>query len=579
MAGEAQHQMMREGKLVHPVMVDATGTPQPSLVDTGSQRAPFYRSIRFRLTLWYAGAMIVVILAMAVALHALLVRSLTSDAETRLNRAAGQIAGAITVYGPENSDDTSSEIDPASLILPAPSYDAILLSGLWYQVYDYNMDPAAVLGSGRGPLSTTPSDLQAELEKPGVFLPDQQTWLNVNVSGKKSLVLVAPISLTMLDGSAGPQVGWVIVGEPIGSREETIDVVDSILRLVGAIGVALAAWGGWVMAGRVLAPLGRITNTAESIATSDGAVALSKRLDIPASGDELSQLAATFNGMLDRIESAFDTQRRFVSDASHELRTPLTSVRGNVDVLLRQVRAGHPIEEEDLVDVLGVVQRESGRMSRLIDDMLALARSDADGQGDLLKREALSLADVAQDAIRTAEQLATGQDLVIDIAEPVSIVGDRDRLVQVVLIFVDNAIRYTPAGGTITVRIDRADDPDTQAACARIIVSDTGSGIHPKHIPHLFERFYRAEDARTRSDGGTGLGLSIALSIVRGHGGWIDVDSEVGSGTTFTVWLPVEARDTVDLEGPRVRRPLRLIRRGLAKPQSRLFSRPLRRRP
>ena len=190
----------------------------------------------------------------------------------------------------------------------------------------------------------------------------------------------------------------------------------------GPSGSALAAWGGWVMAGRALAPLGRITNTAETIANSEGAVALSKRLDIPASGDELSQLAVTFNGMLDRIEAAFDTQRRFVSDASHELRTPLTSVRGNVDVLLRQVRSGRPVGQDDLVDVLGVVQRESGRMSRLIEDLLALARSDADGQGDLLKRDPVDLEVVAREAVRTAEHLVTGQHLALDIAGPLTMV-------------------------------------------------------------------------------------------------------------------------------------------------------------
>jgi two-component system OmpR family sensor kinase len=581
MTGDAQHQIMREGRMVQPVGVEPVSESRPVMVDADARHAPFYKSIRFRLTMWYAGALIVVIVAMAVALHTLLVRSLTSDAESRLTAAANEIADSITVYGPAGAENAPAEIDPSSLILPAPSYDAILLSGLWYQVYNYDMQPAAVTGDGRGPLVNTPDDLQAELDRPGVFKQDARTWLNVDVASRRSLVLVAPISVELPDGSFGPQIGWVIVGEPIGSREKTIDVVDSLLRLVGAIGVGLAAWGGWVMAGRALAPLGRITNTAEAIANSEGAVALSKRLDIPASGDELSQLAVTFNGMLDRIEAAFDTQRRFVSDASHELRTPLTSVRGNVDVLLRQVRSGRPVDQDDLVDVLGVVQRESGRMSRLIEDLLALARSDADGQGALLRRDPVDLEVVAREAVRTAEHLVAGQHLKLEIAGPLTIVGDRDRLVQVVLILVDNALRHTPIGGTVTVGVNRAVDPETRVECARIVVSDTGGGIEPKHIPHLFERFYRAEGARTRSDGGTGLGLSIALSIVRGHGGWIDVDSNVGAGTSFSVWLPlVPATPFGEVAGQvRVRRPLRMLRRGLAKPQSRLFSRPLRRRP
>jgi signal transduction histidine kinase len=239
-------------------------------------------------------------------------------------------------------------------------------------------------------------------------------------------------------------------------------------------------------------------------------------------------------------------------------------------VLLRQVRAKRPIAEDDLADVLGILQRESGRMSRLVDDMLALARSDAGGQGDLLKQDAVSLEVVVGEAMRTARQLARGQQLELEVIEPVTLYGDGDRLVQVVLIFLDNALRYTKAGGTVTVVVDRATDADEDIACGRITIRDTGCGIQPQHVPHLFERFFRVEDARTRTAGGTGLGLSIALSIVRGHGGWIDVDTAVGRGTTFTVWLPLEhpAEPTAELTGPeppRVRRPARVFRHGLPK--------------
>jgi signal transduction histidine kinase len=299
----------------------------------------------------------------------------------------------------------------------------------------------------------------------------------------------------------------VLVGEALGSRDQIIGVVDSILRIFGILGVVLGGGGGGLMAGRALAPLGRITHTAEGIASSDGPVAISKRLDVPDSDDELSHLALTFNVMLDRIETAFDTQRRFVSDASHELRTPLTSVRGNVDVLLRQVKSSRPVEREDLVEVLGVVQRESGRMGRLIDDMLVLARSDSAGQGTLLRRDVVSLDVVAREALHTAGQLADGQRLDLDIVEPVTLYGDGDRLVQVILILLDNALRHTPSDGSVSVRIDRAFDEEEDAACARISVRDTGSGIAPEHVPHLFERFTGPGMPAAGRPGGPGWGF------------------------------------------------------------------------
>ena len=496
----------------------------------GAREAPVYRSIRFRLTMWYTVALILVILAMSISLHTLLVRALTSDAETRLRNAANEIAGDIVA-------------DADTFALRAPSFDSILLSGLWFQVFDVNQQPVDVNSSGA--LSEPPPDLESALGDSTAFNTAGDTLETIEVGGRESLVLVAPISLK----TSGEHAGWVIVGEPLGSRDQIIEVVDSILRIFGILGVVLAVWGGWLLAGRALAPLGRITHTAEVIASSDGPVALSKRLDVPDSDDELSHLALTFNVMLDRIETAFDTQRRFVSDASHELRTPLTSVRGNVDVLLRQMKSSRPVEREDLVEVLGIVQRESGRMGRLIDDMLVLARSDSAGQGTLLRRDVVSLEVVAREALHTAGQLAAGQQLDLEVVEPVTLYGDGDRLVQVILILLDNALRHTPAEGRVEVRIDRALDDEEGIDCARITVRDTGSGIAPEHVPHLFERFYRAGDARSRASGGTGLGLSIALSIVRGHGGWIDVDTAVGEGTTFVVWLPIGTEPEPDGDG------------------------------
>jgi signal transduction histidine kinase len=529
--------------------------------------APFYKSIRFRLTAWYAAALILVILALALSIHVLLVRSLSMDAESRLGNAVLELRPSITVDRPPTGPQNPAGTTPYFIVNP-PSFDSILLSGLWYTVYDNRRQAVEV--DSPGALTSIPADLETALADDDVFDPDRNTFQTFEVGGVESMVLIAPFQARAEPGAPVLTAGWFVVGEPIGSRDNIIGVVDQVLRLFGVVGVALAVWGGWIMAGRALSPVGRITQTADSIANSDGAVSLSRRLAVPDTGDELSHLAVTFNGMLDRIEEAFIVQRRFVGDASHELRTPLTSVRGHVDVLLRQLKSNRStMDKQDLVDELTVVQLESARMSRLIDDMLVLARTDAANHGDILKVQAVSLDVLAREAFRTSSHLASGQQLTLTIDEPVTLMGDGDRLVQIMIILLDNAIRHTPTGGTIDLKVGRALDPVEGEWCASIRVQDTGSGIAAEHVPHLFERFYRAENARSRASGGTGLGLSIALAIVRGHHGWIDVDTAPGDGTTFSVWLPLtlsRGRPSADLESTsamslgKVRRGLRSLR-------------------
>ena len=526
--------------------------------------APLYKSIRFRLTAWYAAALILVIVGLSVSIHVLLVRSLSMDAESRLGNAVLELKGNISLALPPTG--------PQNLAVGAPLYeittsgvDSIVLSGLWFQVFDTTLELAAV-GSSSAP-TTIPEDLERALGDENVFNRDRNTFLSIEVGGVNSMVLIAPFFQTERGTTGtGPLAGWFIVGEPIGSRDNMISLVDQVLRLFGVVGVALAVWGGWIMAGRALAPVGRITETAESIASRDGSVSLSQRLAVPDTGDELSRLAHTFNGMLDRIQEAFIVQRRFVGDASHELRTPLTSVRGHVDVLLRQLKSDRAsIDKEDLVEELRVVQLESGRMGRLIDDMLVLARSDASNHGELLKMQAVSIEVLAREAFRTASHLATGQRLLLTIDEAVTMLGDGDRLVQVMINLMDNAIRHTPADGTVELKVGRDVDPIEGEWCASIQVVDSGSGIRAEHVPHLFERFYRAENARSRASGGTGLGLPIALAIIRGHRGWIDIDTAAGEGTIFTVWLPLTVPASVEPGdvSPGVSLAVDMVKRGM----------------
>ncbi|MBA3276409.1 MAG: HAMP domain-containing protein, partial [Chloroflexia bacterium] len=340
MAGRLDQRPLDESRLVPAAKGEAgavAGVKKKSRFNVQEFDAPYYKSIRFRLTAWYAAALILVIVALSLSLHTLLVRSLQNDAQSRLGNAVLELRSSISLALPPTGPQSPAGTDPLFEITPS-GVDSILLSGLWFQVFDTSLEPAAV-GSSGAP-TTIPQNLESALGDDTVFNEDRNTVKSFEVGGVDFMVMIAPFfQRERGTGATGPLAGWIVVGEPIGSRDNIIQVVDQILRLFGVVGVALAVWGGWLMAGRALAPVERITQTADSIGNRDGTVSLSRRLEVPDTGDELSRLAHTFNRMLDRIEEAFNTQRRFVGDASHELRTPLTSVRGHVDVLLRQLRS------------------------------------------------------------------------------------------------------------------------------------------------------------------------------------------------------------------------------------------------
>jgi signal transduction histidine kinase len=246
-------------------------------------------------------------------------------------------------------------------------------------------------------------------------------------------------------------------------------------------------------------------------------------------------LAATFNEMLGRLETLFRTQRRFIADVSHELRTPLTTVQGNVDLLRRGAAEDAETRHETLADI----EAEVARMSRLVADLLLLARVDA---GVDLEKEPVELDTLLLEIYRQARLISDGVEVKLGHEDQAVVLGDADRLRQLFLNLVDNALKYTPPGGQVTLSLYR------EEAWVRVVVADTGIGIPaedlesgPKGIPLIFERFYRADPARSRPQGGSGLGLSIAHWITQAHGGEIDVQSEVGRGSTFTVRLPARA--------------------------------------
>jgi signal transduction histidine kinase len=347
------------------------------------------------------------------------------------------------------------------------------------------------------------------------------------------LILVRALKSAPLSSSRGTGT-WCVHGDCITFltfREFERLVNGQILNKLrnysfGALGVLfVASLGvGWVVAGRVLAPIGRITSVARDIQATD----LSRRIRLPGpEEDELKQLADTFDAMLARLDAAFAAQRQFVTDASHELRNPLAIIRTNADVALADPDAS----PDDLRQTIATVKRAGDRMSLLVDDLLALARR----QEPTLEYEPVDLGAAVAEASDDFVVPAETRDIVLDraIAPGVVVTGDREALKRVVANLLDNAVRLAPAGSRI--RLATGSEGDR----AWIAVADEGPGISPEDQPHVFDRFWRADKARARSDGGTGLGLAIVRQVVEAHGGEVRLHSKVGVGSSFVVWLPI----------------------------------------
>ena len=273
-------------------------------------------------------------------------------------------------------------------------------------------------------------------------------------------------------------------------------------------------------------PLEDMATAARQITRADD---LSRRVPYANRPDEIGDLARAFNQTLERLERLFRTQQRLLADVSHELRTPLTTIRGNLD-LMRRMGDTDP-------ESLGAIQVEIERMTRLVGDLLLLARADSGGLP--LERKPVEIDNILFDVYRQVRMLEPPVEIELVAVDQVTVLGDADRLKQLFLNLVENAIKYTPPGGTVSLSLSK------KADWAFFEVSDTGTGIPPENLPHIFDRFYRVDKSRARAQGGSGLGLSIAKWIAQAHGGAIRVTSQVGEGTTFNVTLPLYVQ-TID---------------------------------
>ncbi len=317
----------------------------------------------------------------------------------------------------------------------------------------------------------------------------------------------------------------LLVAAPLGPAEATLRRLRTLMLWSVPLVLLLASLGGYWISRRALAPVDAMTDAARSIGIRN----LSQRLAVPASGDELARLAETWNAMLARLESAVQRLSQFTADASHELRTPIALIRTTAELSLRRERSPETYRE-----ALNQIVHESERMTHLVEDLLLLARADAGLPA--LPLERIELTPVVRDVCRQSKVFAQERQLELSAEmpeQPVYVEANDPALRRLLLLLLDNAVKFTPAGGKITVTVGC--DP----AGSVVAVRDTGVGIPASALPHVFERFYRVDESRNRDAGGTGLGLSIAKWIAERHHASLEAESESGQGSTFRVRFPI----------------------------------------
>jgi heavy metal sensor kinase len=457
-------------------------------------------SIRAKLTFWYLAVAAAVLLAFAVAIYVYLSRGLLATIDASLWHQADRIAQAVGY--PSIAEETS----PPAVLMLAPQFVSIVNQD--GKVTDQILD----VEGHQVPVSQVTLDRAAREWKP------QYEEASISPT-EQARVITWPARDE--DG----ETFFVVVGQSLKELHQAQRQLLLLLAISNPVALVLASLGGLLLANKALKPVDRITRAVAAIGRGN----LSERVEEPRTRDEIGRLAATFNEMLSKLEQVFTRERRFTADASHELKTPLAVLRGDIEVALRRERT-----TDEYRRVLASSLEEIARLTKLTDDLLTLARSDA---GEvMLELEPVSLDRLASEAHSFLQPLADSARVALDYSpspSPVVIEGDQKRLKQLFVNLLDNAIKYTPAGGSARLALNSED------GAAVIDVSDTGRGIPSEALPHVFERFYRQSDPGDGRVNGFGLGLAISKWIVEAHGGTIEVDSRPGSGSRFTVRLPM----------------------------------------
>ncbi len=463
------------------------------------------RSLSFRLVAWYASLLTGVFVLLGAIMYFDLRHFLENNLRETQARRAQQVADAVLARSGKQGEgyiarEISDRFDPEAndrfIRVSRPDGNVVYVSG---EPKDQSFDPTHL------PALTPSTQKQFSRKLP---LPDGQT------------LLIGALNYTTPENER-----YIVeVGVPLDPVESMLDHLFVQLSLGLPVALAVAIVGGYLLVRRALRPVEQIAHKAERITQHS----VSERLPVARTGDEVERLSISLNHMIGRLEDAIQNSKRFVADASHELRTPLTVLRGELENLGQDARLDSAAR-----DTIGSMLEEVERLTKIVEGLVALSRLDA-GEA---KTEWVQF-DLAELAATTADQmnlLAEDKDISVQCksSSGVLVQGDRARLKQVVVNLLDNAIKYTPGGGSIQLNVTR------QNGHAILDVIDSGIGIPAEAVPHVFERFFRVDKARSREEGGAGLGLSIVKSICTAHGAEVEVESAVGKGSRFRVSLPL----------------------------------------
>jgi heavy metal sensor kinase len=456
------------------------------------------KTIRGRFALWTANLLLFVLLLFGIFVYTHMAQSLTATLDDALRLVVLQVEGEVDVENGKLTLDDNFVEDMRN----AP----LLERGFSFRV----LDNTGQLIKEYGPYHTMP---QPEVsfttpDQPGVFttFTDSATKHSVRVYTTQAI-------------EDDHVVGTIQVAQNLNYIRQTLNQLLTTLLIAGPLLVVLAGVGGYFLAERALAPINKITEMARHISAKD----LSARLNLSPTDDEAGRLASTFDSMLNRLDEAFQRERRFTADASHELRTPLAAMQTILSSTLTRQRT--PAKYEQVLADLG---EETERLHTLVNGLLHLTRSDATQP---VVKEPVDLSILLADVTDSLRFLAEdkGLELKANIADDLVLTGDSDALIRLFVNLLENAIKYTEQGQIAVIA-----NPQSNGTL-EVTVSDTGAGIATPHLPHIFNRFYRVDESRTTS--GTGLGLAIALGVAQAHGGTIQAESEIGKGTVFTVKL------------------------------------------
>ena len=464
-------------------------------------------TIRTKLILWFSGLLAFIVITFGVIVYSYMRWTLIASIDQTLTETSSQVINNSRAF-PVGGFSSPSEVE-----ISLPPLDVFWMNNIWVKVLDTTSTDAVVVAS-----SENISEFAVPLDEESIHTT-VPVFKNVEFGDLNLRVLTRPVNLP--DGST-------VVHIQVASSLETVNQAMDRLLTIMAVGIvaaiAMSIGLGVIISNQALKPIDAITQAAAQITEADD---LSTRLAWQGPMDELGRLTVVFNKMMHRLEHLFGVQQRFVGDVSHELRTPLTAIRGNLELIQR-----YGADEASMDAIFSEVDR----MSRMVSDLLLLARADYGGMK--LDLNPTDLDSVIMTTMREAKSIihVRGDDLTVKLGrfEPLRVNGNPDRIKQLLLNLVSNAIKFTPDGGEIKLSLNE------EGEYAVVRVADTGIGIAEEEIPLVFDRFYQAESSRanTEKDSGTGLGLSICKWIAEAHGGTIKVDSQVGHGTTFTVYLP-----------------------------------------